>query len=236
MTIPPDLNVYISALMFVLGAYIIALYVGMIVWTFHDIRSRSRDLLAQILATFLVALFTVPGLLIYLLMRPQETLAEAYERDLTEEAIIQELEARRVCPNCKHGVESDFIVCPYCHQQLRLRCVGCGRLLNPEWDVCPYCGLFLEQEEGEGEEAAVEEEPEEEIADGELPGEEELAPEPAPIAETVTTSEADAAVEEATDEQQAPTSDEVALEEEELGREEEGAPEDDEDVKLPRLI
>lgn len=155
--IPPELNVYISALMFVVGAYIIAVYVGLIVWTFRDIRSRSRDLLAQILAAFLVALFTVPGLLIYLLLRPQETLAEGYERELTEEAIIQELETRRVCPSCNHSVEADFIVCPYCHQQLRLRCVGCGRLLNPEWDICPYCGLFLGQEE-EGEGAVSDEE------------------------------------------------------------------------------
>ncbi len=175
MPIPSDLNVYISALMFVVGAYLIALYVGLIVWTFRDIRSRSRDLLAQILAAFLVALFTVPGLLIYLLLRPQETLAEAYERELTEEAIVQELETRRVCPNCKHSVEADFIVCPHCHQQLRLRCVGCGRLLDLEWDICPYCGLFLDQEERE-----------EEL----VPDEEELAPRKASIEDPATLSEA----------------------------------------------
>ena len=229
MTIPPDLNVYISALMFVLGAYVIALYVGLIVWTFRDIRSRSRDLLAQILATFLVALFTVPGLLIYLLLRPHETLAEEYERDLAEEALIQDLETRRVCPNCKHAVEADFVVCPYCHQQLRLRCVGCGRLLNPEWDVCPYCGLFLDQEEEE-EAAAAEEEPVEEA-------EEDLTPEMAPVGETVALSEADPAADEEAEEGKALVPEQPAGDEEELVQQkEDGVSEDDEGVELPELI
>jgi len=153
MTWPTNLNMYISALLFILGAYIVALYLGLIVWTFRDIRARSRDVLAQIMATLLVALFTLPGLLVYLLLRPHTTLAEEYEHALTEEAVLQELERQRTCPGCQRRVEPDFIICPYCHEQLRLRCTGCGRLLELNWDVCPYCGLYKEV----GEEAATEE-------------------------------------------------------------------------------
>lgn len=145
MTLPANLNVYISAALFVVGAYAAALYVGMIVWTFRDIHARSRDMLAHILAILLVAVFTLPGLLIYLLLRPHETLAEQYERELAEESLLQDLEERRVCPGCQHRVDPDYIVCPHCHHQLRLRCVGCGRLLNTNWDVCPYCGLYSDR-------------------------------------------------------------------------------------------
>ena len=158
MTLPPDLNVYVSAALFVLGAYVFALYSGLVVWAVRDIRSRSRDVLAQIMVAVLVALFTVPGLLVYLLLRPHSTLAEEYERSLTEEAILQDLEERRICPGCQRHVEPDYIVCPYCHEQLRLRCVGCGRLLSPTWDVCPYCGLFRDQEGVEVEEPREKEE------------------------------------------------------------------------------
>lgn len=222
MTLPPDLNVYISALVFVLGAYIIALYVGLIVWTFRDIRSRSRDLLAQILATFLVALFTLPGLLIYLLLRPHETLAEEYERELAEAAVIQELEARRICPNCKHAVEPDFIVCPYCHQQLRLRCVGCGRLLDPEWDVCPYCGRFLEREE---------ESPPEE------PDEEALVPAMASVGEALTLSEAEASVGAGAEGEGDAISDEFIRDAEEPPRQKgDDTSQEDQDADLPELI
>ena len=149
ITLPTNLDVYISAALFVVGAYLFALYMGLIVWTFRDIRARSRDVLAQIMATLLVALFTLPGLLVYWLLRPHTTLAEEYERELAEEALLQDLQEQRVCPECHRRVESDFIVCPNCHHQLRLRCVGCGRLLSPNWDVCPYCGLFREQESPE---------------------------------------------------------------------------------------
>ena len=149
MTLPANLNVYISAALFVAGAYLFALYLGLIVWTFRDIHARSRDVLAHILAVFLVAIFTLPGLLIYVLLRPHNTLAEEYERGLAEEAILQDLEERRVCPSCRRRVQPDFVVCPNCHHQLSFRCVGCGRLLNPKWDVCPYCGLYREQGESE---------------------------------------------------------------------------------------
>ena len=151
MTLPANLSVYVSAGLFVIGAYAAALYVGLIVWTFRDIRARSRDMLAHILAVLLVALFTLPGLLIYLLLRPHVTLAEEYERSLAEEALLQDLDERRTCPSCHRRVDPDFVVCPSCHHQLRLRCVGCARLLSPSWDVCPYCGLFSEQAEESGE-------------------------------------------------------------------------------------
>ena len=72
--------------------------------------------------------------------------AAQYERSLAEESLLQDLDDKHVCPNCKRGVEADFVVCPHCHQQLRLRCVGCGRLLNPDWDVCPYCGTYRDQQ------------------------------------------------------------------------------------------
>ena len=141
-TLPPELNTYITAALFVLGAYLFALYLGLLVWTFRDIRARSRDALAVILAPLLVALFTLPGLLIYLLLRPRTTLAEEHERDLAEEAILQDLEERRICPGCRRRIEPDYILCPDCHYQLKLRCPSCDRLVHPSWDICPYCGVY----------------------------------------------------------------------------------------------
>ena len=149
ITLPANLNVYISAILFVLGAYLFALYLGLVVWTFKDIHARSRDVLAQIMATLLVAVFTVPGWLIYLLLRSRTTLAEEYERSLTEEAMLQDLDEQHLCPECQRRIEPDFILCPNCHRELRAHCVSCGRLLNLNWHVCPYCGLAREQEPGE---------------------------------------------------------------------------------------
>jgi RNA polymerase subunit RPABC4/transcription elongation factor Spt4 len=145
LTLPPELDAYISAAMFIIGAYLFALWIGMVVWTFRDIRLRTRDVLAQVLATLMVAVLTLPGLLVYVLLRPHNTLADEYERSLTEEAILQGLEENRICPSCQRRIEPDYVVCPSCHHQLKARCVGCGRLLNLDWDVCPYCGRYRDQ-------------------------------------------------------------------------------------------
>ncbi len=81
-----------AALAAYFGLVLIACWVVMVVWTFRDMRARSRDTLAQVLMALMVALLTILGVLIYLFLRPRETLAEAYERSLEEEALLQEIE------------------------------------------------------------------------------------------------------------------------------------------------
>jgi RNA polymerase subunit RPABC4/transcription elongation factor Spt4 len=123
-----------------LGAYFIALWFSMIIWAYYDIRARSQDLYVHIFATALVVVFNVFGLLLYFILRPRETLAEAYERSLEEETLLQEIEERQSCPNCRQRVHADFMFCPYCHVELKQRCPRCDHLLLLRWDLCPYCG------------------------------------------------------------------------------------------------
>ena len=122
------------------GAYFVALWFSMIIWTYYDIRARSQDLYVHIFATALVVVFNVFGLVLYLILRPRETLAEAYERSLEEETLLQEIEERQNCPNCRQRVQADFMLCPFCHTELKQRCPRCEKLLLPKWEVCPYCG------------------------------------------------------------------------------------------------
>ena len=132
-------NIILVILAF-LGAFLAALWLGLVIWTFRDIRSRSRDFFAWILASLLVAILNLPGLLIYLMLRPQETLAEAYERSLEEEALLQEIEEQDLCPGCGQRVEPEWIICPYCRTHLKKTCLHCGRPLQLNWTICPYCG------------------------------------------------------------------------------------------------
>jgi RNA polymerase subunit RPABC4/transcription elongation factor Spt4 len=132
-------NVFVVIAAF-LGAFLAALWLGLVIWTFRDIRSRSRDIFAQILATLVVAILNLPGLLIYMMVRPRETLAEAYDRSLEEEALLQSIEERESCPGCGQRTESEWIICPHCHTRLKKHCHHCGRVLQLHWTVCPYCG------------------------------------------------------------------------------------------------
>jgi RNA polymerase subunit RPABC4/transcription elongation factor Spt4 len=123
-----------------LGAMTAAFWLALVIWTFRDMRARSRDIFAQILAALLVAVLFLPGWVIYWMLRPKETLAEAYERSLEEEALLQGIEEALVCPGCGTRVNGEFVVCPNCHTKLKKSCQNCGRALNLRWGVCPYCG------------------------------------------------------------------------------------------------
>jgi RNA polymerase subunit RPABC4/transcription elongation factor Spt4 len=126
------------------AAFLTAVWISSVIWVFRDIRARSRDVFAQILATLLVLLFfplfPLPGLLLYLLLRPRETLAEIYERSLEEEALLQGIEERLACPGCNRRIEEAFMICPTCHTRLKKGCPSCGKLLHLRWNICPYCG------------------------------------------------------------------------------------------------
>jgi len=138
-----NLGTILSGVVAFIGFFLAALWVSLIVWTFRDARTRSRDIFFQLLSALAVLVFGPLGLLLYFILRPSETLAEAYERSLKEEALLQDIEERPVCPTCKQRVEPDFLICPTCHTQLKKLCPNCGRLLQLNWNICPYCGTTL---------------------------------------------------------------------------------------------
>jgi RNA polymerase subunit RPABC4/transcription elongation factor Spt4 len=126
------------------AAFLTATWISVVIWAFRDIRARSRDIFAQILATLMVLiffpLFPFPGLILYLILRPRETLSEIYERSLEEEALLQGIEERMACPGCNRRIEEQYMICPTCHTRLKKACPTCGRLLHLRWNICPFCG------------------------------------------------------------------------------------------------
>jgi RNA polymerase subunit RPABC4/transcription elongation factor Spt4 len=123
-----------------LGAFLFAFWVAMGIWAFNDIRGRSRDWLAILLACLLVLVFPIVGLILYLMIRPKNTLAEVYDRALEEEALLRELEETQACSSCGVPVKDAWVYCPNCHNQLQHSCVSCGKLVRNDWQICVYCG------------------------------------------------------------------------------------------------
>lgn len=139
----PSVDVLISYLTIVaaiFGALLAALWLSLIIWAFRDMRARSRDPFAQIMAALVVAALPIVGIIIYFILRPPETLAEAYERALEEEALLQEIEERPSCPGCSRTIDKNWILCAHCHTRLKKACPDCNSLLDLRWELCPYCG------------------------------------------------------------------------------------------------
>ncbi len=126
------------------GVWALLLWLSIIVWVYRDIRERTRDLGLQVLALFVSVLFfpgfNIPGLALYLMLRPRETLEEAYARSLEEEALLREIGDEGMCPSCRRFVERTWRICPFCATQLKDICSRCEQLLSFNWVACPYCG------------------------------------------------------------------------------------------------
>jgi RNA polymerase subunit RPABC4/transcription elongation factor Spt4 len=121
-------------------AYAAVLWLAVVVWAYRDVKSRTHDAASQGMAVLLVVFFNILGLVLYLILRPEQTLAESYERSLEAETLLHELEDQHLCPSCRRRVEEDFIICPYCRVGLREHCSKCGKVLSVAWLACPYCG------------------------------------------------------------------------------------------------
>jgi len=143
-------------------AIALAFWVASVWWVFSDARRRIED-------PWLVATATVLGVLpplgpmLYLLLRPAESLADTRERKAIQ-GLRQLLSRVEFCHEC--GAESDasFHLCPVCATELRRACPQCEELLKPIWQACPFCGTHSAADPSTG---------------GELPSFPDLTPVPA---------------------------------------------------------
>ena len=134
-----DLASTIVILSSVLIGFVVALWIVLVIWTYRDIRSRTRDKLVPILASIMVSLLFLPGWVLYLILRPLKTLEDLNRQALEEETLLQTIEEVNSCPGCERQVDSDWMICPSCQTILRKSCKKCGKLMELTWDLCPYC-------------------------------------------------------------------------------------------------
>lgn len=71
-------------------AYLIFLWIALVVWTAKDIISRTNSLALQIFSIALSVIMNVFGLVLYLAIRPSKTLIAKFFEDLEYEALVEE--------------------------------------------------------------------------------------------------------------------------------------------------
>ncbi|HEX2980365.1 MAG TPA: zinc ribbon domain-containing protein [Anaerolineaceae bacterium] len=137
---PSTLNDVLLVLTGFSAISLVALWIGLAIWVWRDVRNRSTDPLFRVLAVVLSVVLFFPGVLVYLLLRPSRSLDDEYQADLEEEAMLQAIEESSLCPGCNRKTHEDWILCPYCHTKLRKTCHHCGKIMDLPWNLCPYCG------------------------------------------------------------------------------------------------
>jgi len=106
-------------------------------WIWRDARRRGAMPIFWAIAVLPFSIFTW---MIYMMVRPPETLDDVHERETEIAAREAELNLTgATCPNCFRPVEHEFLICPTCMKKLKKPCDSCGRPIKLTWSACPYC-------------------------------------------------------------------------------------------------
>jgi RNA polymerase subunit RPABC4/transcription elongation factor Spt4 len=126
-----------STITIVVG-YIFALWLALTIWTWFDVASRTSNIFYRFGAIVLVALGSLLGFVVYLMLRPSQTVEEVQFRYL-EEKIFEAQSKAALCNSCGEVVEPEFSFCASCGVKVRKNCGNCERELSYTWNICPYC-------------------------------------------------------------------------------------------------
>jgi hypothetical protein len=136
-------NLIVQVLWAGIAAYVVILWLATAWWSLHDLRRRHADPAMPYLAAAMIViaspvLFPL-ALIVYWILRPAETLAEARERELEE--LLEELDPIETgCPGCRRGVDPSWLSCPSCRSRIAYQCAACGRAMELDWSLCAWCG------------------------------------------------------------------------------------------------
>jgi len=131
--------------------YLIVIWLASAYWGFRDMQQRSDNPILPYLVAAGIILFTpiffILAVWIYKIIRPHEKIGEVWERNLAEEALLNEVESIHHCPGCDRRINDEWIICPTCRTRLNRVCPNCSRLVGMDWSLCAWCGKDFERRE-----------------------------------------------------------------------------------------
>lgn len=110
----------------------LAVWIAVIVWVYRDAERRNMN---GILWALLVLIGNLIGLLIYLILRSDSSLATSPES--------QAATSTKPCPSCGKQVDINAVYCPQCGAKMEKTCPECHKPVENTWKLCPYCGCKL---------------------------------------------------------------------------------------------
>jgi double zinc ribbon protein len=123
--------------------YVVLVWLATAFWAFHDLRRRHRDPALPYVAAAAIVISSpmlfLLAVVVYRIVRPAETLAEARERQLNDRLVDLEATETLQCPGCDNAVEEQWLACPACRTRLAHRCLSCDRSMGLDWTVCAWC-------------------------------------------------------------------------------------------------
>lgn len=117
----------------------VAFWIVVLGWVWVDASERTTNFFMKLMAVILVAVLNILGLIIYLLLRPKQTIQELYWADLERRYLKYETAELGDCKNCKFSLQPGFNICPKCGVQLKKQCANCHVWVDKSYTYCPFC-------------------------------------------------------------------------------------------------
>lgn len=122
------------------GIALIAFWIVVLYWVWLDSGDRVANKGIRIAYVLLATVLFIPGLIIYLLIRPSQTIEEIYWADLERRYLKYETAELGDCPRCGAQLYPGFTFCPDCRLRIKIKCSVCEVEMDKKYKFCPSCG------------------------------------------------------------------------------------------------
>lgn len=131
-------------------------------WVWMDSGERTTNRRARIIYVLLVLFLNVIGWIIYLIIRPSQTIEQIYWADLERRYLKYETAELDDCVKCGTQLYPGYTFCPKCGLEIKMKCKACGTYIEKDSDFCAFCGKKVTAEE------VVEEAPSKEVMEQQI--------------------------------------------------------------------
>ena len=131
-----DFNMF-GSILFVL---LVVFWLVLIGWVWIDSGERTSNLTIRIVYLALVLILNIPGLIIYLIIRPSETIDQIYWADLERRYLKYETSELGDCSKCGGQLLPGYVFCTNCGNEIKKKCPNCSVMISKGSKFCAYCG------------------------------------------------------------------------------------------------
>ena len=114
-------------------------WIILIGWVWIDSGERTSNIPFRIFSTLLVLILNLFGYIVYLIIRPRQTIEEIYWSDLERRYLKYETSELGDCQKCGFQMQPGFVNCPQCGFDQKIKC-KCDVHIDKDWKYCPFCG------------------------------------------------------------------------------------------------
>lgn len=140
----------------ILTFLLVVFWLVIVGWVWIDSGERTSKTYARVVYVLIVLLLNIPGLIIYLIVRPSETIEEIYWADLERRYLKYETADLGDCPKCGDQLFPGNVYCSNCGYELKKKCPNCEVVIDKRDKYCSFCGTKLNGRKKEEEYPSVE--------------------------------------------------------------------------------